>query len=196
VLRSRIWQVTCLALVGAACEEEGYRLELAVHADDPAALVDGATVVVRVRDRQTRERTLVATATLGEDLGDARPFEVALDLDGGGAYDAHVLVDAPDGRWYATRCYSIGGTKRSAVLLAGPLDETTDADGDGWPVEDVCTDPGGRACADPCPPLRAIDCNEDEPEIHPTARDLCQDQIDQDCSGTDALCAEDEGPDT
>jgi hypothetical protein len=195
VLRTRVCRVACLALVAAACEEEGYRLELSIHASDEAALVHGATVMVRVRDRQTRDRALVAMSTLAGDLGEG-PFEVGLDLNGGGAYDAHVLVDAPDGRWYATRCYSIGGTKTSAVLLAGPLDRATDEDGDGWPVEDDCKDPGGGACADPCPPLRADDCNEDEPEIHPAAADLCQDQIDQDCSGTDALCAEDEGPDT
>lgn len=195
MLLRRVCWVACLALVAVGCEEEGYRLELSIHAEDEAALAGGATIVVRVRDRQTREAALVAMSTLSADLGQG-PFEVGLDLNGGGAYDAHVLVDAPEGRWYATRCYSIGGTKSSSVLLAGPLDATLDEDSDGWPAEDDCRDPGGAACADPCPPLRANDCNEDEATIHPTAADPCQDQIDQDCSGTDALCAEDEGPDT
>jgi hypothetical protein len=179
----------------AGCEEEGYRLELTIHGDDPAALAQGSEVVVRLRDRQTRDGVKVVGATLDADYGDG-PYAIAIDLNGGGAYDAHVTVTAHDERWYATRCYQVGGEERVAVLLAGPLDDTSDPDGDGWPVDDDCRDPGGGACAHPCPSLRAVDCNEDDPDIHPTAADICQDQIDQDCSGNDALCAEDEGPDT
>ena len=184
-----------LLIVLCACDEPGYRIVIRAHADDPDALVAGALVTARVLDRQTRGGSLYTSFRLEHDLGSAEPAVIDLDLNGGGQYDAHLLVSSPAGRWVATRCYQIGGTESSDVLLVGPLDGSIDGDGDGWPGRDDCVDPGGVPCVDPCPPIRANDCNEFDPDIHPGAEDVCQDQIDQDCSGNDALCAEDEsGP--
>lgn len=195
VLRPSVPLLACAVLLCGGCDPAGYRLEVMVHAPDERALVDGAHLELQVRDRQTRSGIEVVTLGVAEDLGADRPVRLGITLHGGGAYDAHVLVDGPGGRWYATRCFSIGGTKRTEVLLAGPLDRTLDEDGDGWPTVDDCVDPDGSDCLDPCPPLRANDCNEQETDIHPSAPDACQDQIDQDCSGSDSLCSEDEAPD-
>lgn len=182
-------------LVASACDEPGYRLVIRAHAEDEEVLVAGATLSVRLVDHQTRGGTEVTSTRLSEDLGTDTPAEIEITLHGGGQYDAHLMVVSTVGRWYATRCYQIGGEDTSDVLLVGPLDRETDDDGDGWPSEDDCRDPGGAACADPCPAIRANDCNDLDAEIHPAARDFCQDQIDQDCSGNDALCGEDEaGP--
>ena len=185
-----------IAALGLACDDPGYRLEVRAFAEDDGALASGTSVVLRLRDHQVRGGSQELTVELGADVGRGDPVTLELPLAGGGNYEAHVLADGPGGRHYATRCYSIGGTTEVDVLLVGPLDDETDADGDGWSVSDDCRDPGGAACTDPCPPIRAVDCNDFDAGIHPTAVDPCQDQIDQDCSSSDALCGEDEGPES
>lgn len=179
-------------LLASACDEPGYAIVIRAHAADDGVLVADTYVSATVIDRQSRGAPAFESMRLPSDLGTAAPAELRVELNGGGQYDAHVLVVAPNGRWYATRCYQIGGSETSDVLLAGPLDFDADADGDGWAPDDVCQDPGGAACSDPCPAIRANDCNDHDPDINPGAEDVCQDQIDQNCSGTDALCGEDE----
>ena len=50
----------------------------------------------------------------------------------------------------------------------------TDADGDGYYVQNGCG--------------TAIDCDDNNTNIHPGASDICGDGIDQDCSGSDQEC--------
>ena len=61
----------------------------------------------------------------------------------------------------------------------GSADEDFDADGDGAPA---CPNP---CVGELCP---RADCDDDDPAVHPAARDLCEDGIDQNCDGRDAAC--------
>lgn len=68
------------------------------------------------------------------------------------------------------------------------LDWRSDADGDGFGDASAtptwsCMQPGDLV-AD------ASDCDDADPEIRPTARDVCNDGIDQDCTGADKRCAD------
>ncbi len=71
----------------------------------------------------------------------------------------------------------------------GSTDEGFDGDGDGAVF---C----GLDCEAPCPEgvdcealCRVQDCDDEDPARHPLARDLCGDEIDQNCDGVDASCA-------
>jgi len=58
----------------------------------------------------------------------------------------------------------------------GEADEDFDADGDGAPACPDCDDCPGQ------------DCAPDDPDIHPGARDVCEDGVDQNCDGRDTSC--------
>jgi hypothetical protein len=195
VLRAKLVASLLAVLLVGCGGQDVIHLALRLRAADARPLVSGALVALWIADRQARDSTTYDSFRLTEAYGSDRAVETEFGLHGGGAYDLHVLVDGPDGRWYATRCYTIGGDRTSEVLLAGPLDRTNDDDGDSWPTLDDCLDPGGVPCADPCPSVRSDDCNDRDSDIHPLEPEICGDQIDQDCSGADAVCSDDEnGP--
>ena len=61
-----------------------------------------------------------------------------------------------------------------------------DVDRDGWGTEVTslvtCDPPSGYAA-------QAGDCDDEDPDFHPEAEDLCEDGIDHDCNGFDPFCA-------
>jgi hypothetical protein len=71
----------------------------------------------------------------------------------------------------------------------GSIDEGTtvdgyyDADGDGVGSGDLMT-----VCSDVPVASKGGDCNDADGTIYPGAMDSCEDGIDQDCSGSDAVC--------
>jgi hypothetical protein len=54
-----------------------------------------------------------------------------------------------------------------------------DADGDGYQA----------AACNPAPSLGGGDCNDSKASVHPGAREVCGDGVDQDCDGRDKACA-------
>jgi len=71
------------------------------------------------------------------------------------------------------------------------FDWFADVDGDGWggtgsphPDNPLCSGPEGYA-------LDGGDCDDDDPEAFPGAEEVCADDIDQDCDGTEAEGGED-----
>ena len=66
-----------------------------------------------------------------------------------------------------------------------PLHWYADDDDDGWGAgEDVAVGCEGPAGTVP----QTGDCNDDDPEINPEAKDICENGIDEDCTGGDATC--------
>jgi hypothetical protein len=59
----------------------------------------------------------------------------------------------------------------------GEIDEDFDLDADGY-MSDECT----------YIDLADADCDDLDPGVHPLAQEICEDGIDQDCSGADAAC--------
>jgi hypothetical protein len=78
------------------------------------------------------------------------------------------------------------------ALITGPSLWVPDADGDGWgagpPVNAVpsCTAPAPDTAPDP--PLD--DCDDGDPDRFPGNVEVCEDGVDQDCSGNDAPCTQ------
>ena len=114
----------------------------------------------------------------------------------------HIHATTPTGEHlYATRCYPVSGVVVDDVLLFGPLG-ALDIDGDGFITDPstICRELGPEGnetgCdGDPylCPDSVASDCSEGNPSIHPGARTICRDTIDQDCDGMDEPCGDFDG---
>ena len=71
----------------------------------------------------------------------------------------------------------------------GSLDEDFDTDGDGAPACDLDCDapcPDGVDCDTVC---ANQDCAPNDASIFPSAREVCEDGVDQNCDGRDAACA-------
>jgi hypothetical protein len=113
-----------------------------------------------------------------------RTFEHELAFDAAGDYAVHVIA-AGEPLAAATRCVRVDGRTRLEVLL-GPVEE---ADGDGWGLEPSCAGAGCRTgCAQ-----ELVDCDDDDPDLHPLALEACGDHVDQDCDGADLACVDDDG---
>ena len=99
------------------------------------------------------------------------------DRDGDGFGDPEVVVEActlPDG--YVEDASDCDDTN---TLIGGPTAWYTDADSDGFggPVfESACIQPAGTYPT-------SDDCDDTDPEVNPTAEDLCGDGVDSDCGG-------------
>jgi hypothetical protein len=144
-----------------------------------------------------------------EDATDATTWYVDADGDGFGDPDVSARAcDAPSGSVAeATDCddgdatVHPGGVERCDTEADDDcdgvsnesdaedvLDWRPDADGDGFGDASAtptwsCVQPDDMV-ADP------LDCDDADPEIRPTARDVCNDGMDQDCTGADKRCAD------
>ena len=85
-----------------------------------------------------------------------------------------------------------GDCDDSNALITGPSLWVHDGDGDGWgagpPISAVpsCSAPSPDAA--PQPPTS--DCDDSNPDRYPTNPEVCDDGVDQDCTGTDAPCTQ------
>jgi hypothetical protein len=144
-----------------------------------------------------------------EDAADAATWYVDADGDGFGDPDLSTRAcDAPSGSvGDATDCDDgdaavfPGGIERcdteadddcdgasNEADAEDALDWRPDADGDGF--GDASATPTW-SCAQPDDLVAdPSDCDDADPDIRPTARDVCNDGIDQDCMGADKRCAD------
>ena len=128
-------------------------------------------VAVEVRD--AAENLLVAKK-FDCDLGVGK---ISVPVGSGRLFSIFGLDDDGNVRYY--------GGKNDVTIRAGSNDIgviqmersptfCTDNDGDGYYAENDCG--------------TAIDCNDNDKNIHPDAIEICGDGIDQDCDGRDAVC--------
>ena len=84
-------------------------------------------------------------------------------------------VDVPDDGWDQ----DCSGSDSITCLL--------DGDGDGSPGTDAIIDLDGECDPDRLPAWVPADCDDADPGVSPTATDVADDGIDQDCNGVDAV---------
>ncbi len=109
------------------------------------------------------------------------------DGDGDGAGDADVTLRA-----CAAPLFYVGNDDDcddAEPLLAGPAPWVEDLDGDGYGAgfgsPPSCNPPApGWALA-----ARGFDCADTAPDIYPGGTEICDDGVDQDCSGFDTFCS-------
>lgn len=115
-----------------------------------------------------------------EDDAEGYPW-YADDVDGDGYGDPNTMVMACE----APAKYVDNDDDCDPVNFGGlPIVFYRDRDGDGFggtETTQACEVPDGYA-------EDSTDCNDDDPDIHPEALDVCGDDIDQDCDSDDRVC--------
>ncbi|MCA9673312.1 MAG: putative metal-binding motif-containing protein [Myxococcales bacterium] len=114
---------------------------------------------------------------------------ISIEFDKPGNYVVYVLGRAGQGsagQQYALRDFQIKEVEEASLTLV-PLG--TDADGDGYPA---CGTGGNN---------KFLDCNDNDPDVHPFAQEVCGNGRDDDCSAQcgalpaegDAACVDNDG---
>ncbi len=93
------------------------------------------------------------------------------------------IVTNDRSNWMPTNPVACTGGEGGTYIGAVPCDSSpppvcTDTDGDGYgsPASSSCT-------------YSSLDCNNNNPNIHPGATEVCGNQVDEDCSGSDLSCS-------
>ena len=131
--------------------------------------------------------------------GTDAPIRLALELSRPQRVMVHLVGWTRLGdRQVITRCYDVSGVVRDARPLFVPIDVSVDGDEDGFSTTPLAycvdVDEAGTqsSCVFSCIDV-AVDCADADETNFPGATELCEDGIDQDCSGEDAICGDDDG---
>jgi SAM-dependent methyltransferase len=174
------------AVVGATAENFSYVVGLPALV--PLAALFYLLALVWPRGRAVGAVAALAAAgctgdpsLLGRDLDDDRDSApVSVDCD-----DHDVEVNPRQPEQCDGKDNDCDGLVDGDDTVEIPLRWYVDDDGDGWGAGDEivsgCEGPAGTV-------PQTGDCNDDDPDIHPKADDICGDTIDQDCTGGDASC--------
>ncbi len=193
-LRTLLPLVFAVTLLGG-CEADEYAVLISAESAEPMRSVD---VVVTDREGGSRFRSgLRPIVRMSRDGGMGEPARIVVRLDAPRDVVVHLVArDMDDDAYGAVRCYSVRGVVEDSVMLVR-LDPTLDGDADGFAqsARAACFAAGGGRCADTvaCPGEVGGDCNDDAPSVHPGAREICADAVDQDCDGLDAQCEDRDG---
>jgi len=166
------------SLAAADTDGDGYQ-ELLVSTDDGrGSVIDGLGVVVEILDPTG---ATCIPSTVFEVSGESVGIDSVEVLVAGSGISGD--VPAGDGTWVADA--EVRGSGLFALVARGKdangvivaydsvlITVGEDLDEDGW-----------FACSD---------CDDTDPELSPGAEDICEDGIDQDCDGQDAVCGDDD----
>jgi hypothetical protein len=175
--------LAALAAPLAGCGDDPDALVLDVTADEDATRLR-VEVKGPLKQPPVPYEFDVDPAGTGRDISDPeQAYQLALRFGAGGHYGVHIVDisgGAPSQSWAGE--FDVSGVVHGDAHLTkfGPGD---DSDGDGWP--EVC--PGG---ATEC---LMRDCNDGDAGTNPFAVDVCEDGVDQDCSGSDRTCEDADG---
>ena len=113
-------------------------------------------------------------------------LRLALDFAHSGTYVIHV-VGRSSGPWQVfTRAIHVDGTVKRDIKLVQTAG--MDGDGDGFISKVAC-----EQLASPSIDCDYADCDDDNPDINPFAKDVCGNGVDEDCDGEDAICIDADG---
>ncbi len=197
--RPSSWIVALVAmLVLAACTEDEHAVLMEVRSEARVERMDIS--VFRVRDTgldalyRSKNR---AVSRYQADQPDA-PIRVALEFERPERVMVHLVGRVSTGqRRVVTRCYDVSGVVQDLSPLFVPVDVAVDVDEDGFSSTPLayCVDTDSTGAQMPCRfacPEAAVDCADDDLSRFPGAPELCEDGIDQDCSGEDAVCGDED----
>lgn len=186
-----------MAFVGS-CADEEYGVLMEVRASERIERMDIGVFRVKESGIEAiyRSRNRAVGRYQADDL--ANPIRLALELDRPERVMVHLVGRLGTGeRRVATRCYDVAGIVQDGAPVFVPIDPGVDADEDGFSPTPLayCKDLDSSGVEVPCQfacPDVAIDCDDEQEGHFPGAPELCEDGVDQDCSGADAMCGDED----
>ncbi|HJL17725.1 MAG TPA: putative metal-binding motif-containing protein [Sandaracinaceae bacterium LLY-WYZ-13_1] len=187
------------AFVVSGCQDAQHLVLIDVFSEQPVSEIEVVLISLdQERPTHTESAQRYSPPRTPEELRGEDPIRIAVDLEGPALVAVHIRArTADDQPLYATRCYGVDGILEDEVMLADI--SALDGDGDGFLADPLagCLEPDEDGGSRPCDELDFVcsgepggggDCDDTRDDFYPGANDQCRNRLDEDCSGADASC--------